>query len=325
MSRDDLHQQEMQKFSFIESLNLSHQKSRQASVDRLDINSDEQHKSACNQALAIKTKPEPQASELITTSSTINADWYQEDSSNFNLNWAEVINAAADNAVDHNQPQNHNYFGKILFALATSYGLFVLWWLFGHQISKTLTFLAGGKQTVLSQSEVQFIDYMERSLDQIDRQLEAKRKAANSDDVVYVPVYTPAPTTSQIPQALGSSTATTALPSNTASGVSPSSSSATSALKIPAPPPLPAPTSLESNVENSKIAVAKPKIEHTLIGILELGQNSAALVEVQGKTRRFFVGEEINAQGLILESVGSQRASISDNGQVRSVAVGETF
>ncbi|MEM8719235.1 MAG: hypothetical protein AAGE84_07980 [Cyanobacteria bacterium P01_G01_bin.39] len=324
MSRDDLHQQEMQKFSFIESLNLSHQKSRQASVDRLDINSDEQHKSSCNQALAIKTKPEPQASELITTSSTINADWYQEDSSNFNLNWAEVINAAADNAVDHNQPQNHNYFGKILFALATSYGLFVLWWLFGHQISKTLTFLAGGKQTVLSQSEVQFIDYIERSLDQIDRQLEAKRKAAGSDDVVYVPVYTP--TTPQMPQTLGANTTATALPSNSSSGVSPSPSSPTSALKIPAPPPLPAPTSLESNVpENSKIAVAKPKIKHTLIGILELGEDSAALVQVQGKTRRFLVGEEINTEGLILESVGSQRASISDNGQVRSIAVGETF
>ncbi|MEM7591143.1 MAG: hypothetical protein AAF383_06420 [Cyanobacteria bacterium P01_A01_bin.83] len=314
----------MQKFSFIESLNLSAQKSRKTSVNRLNINSEEQHKSACNQALAVKTKPEHQGSALVATSSTINADWYQGDSSNYNLNWAEIINAAADNAVDHNQPQNRNYFGKILFALATSYCLFVLWWLFGHQISQTLTFVAGGKQTILSQSEVQFINYMERSLAQIDRQLEAKRKAAGSDDVVYVPVYTP--TTPQIPQTFGSNTTATALPSNSSSGVSPSPSSSTSALKIPAPPPLPAPTSIENNAsQNSKMAVAKPKIKYTLIGILELGKNSAALVQVQGKTRRFLVGEEINAEGLILESVGSQRASISDNGQVRSIAVGETF
>lgn len=319
MLRDASHQQVIQKFSFIESLNSSRHKSpsSESPVNRVD-----RQQTVSDLALAVKTKSENEASAIVNTASTINADWYQGDSSSYSLNWAEVINSAADNSVNHNQPQNHNYLGKILFALATSYSLFALWWLFGHQASKALTELMGGKQVILTQSEVQFIDYMERSLSRIDRQLEAKREAAS--DVVYVPVYTPTPATPQIPQLAGGHISSMPTSSKTSSAsISPSSQ----ALKIPSPPPLPAPVPLDENEDQTnQLATAKPKIKHTLIGILELGaDNSAALVQVKGQTRRIWLGEAINSEGWILESVGNQRATISHHGQTRSIAVGETF
>ncbi|MEN9870331.1 MAG: hypothetical protein RLZZ171_1319, partial [Cyanobacteriota bacterium] len=102
-------------------------------------------------------------------------------------------------------------------------------------------------------------------------------------------------------------------------------------LAIPAPPPLPAPTPITDHADNSapsnQVAIApKPNINHTLMGVLELGgDRSAALVKVQGQTRRVWLGEEINNDGWILESIANQQANISYQGEVRSISVGETF
>lgn len=54
------------------------------------------------------------------------------------------------------------------------------------------------------------------------------------------------------------------------------------------------------------------------------GDRSAALIKVQGQTRRVWAGEEIN-DGWILESIANQQANISYQGEVRSISVGETF
>ncbi|MGB5714942.1 MAG: hypothetical protein WBM44_28985 [Waterburya sp.] len=337
MLRDASHQQVIQKFSFIESLNLSRKVSQNTQPNLDKVNSDQtftfqQQSKSSDQALAVKTEDtETEASAIVATSntsSTISDNWYETDSTAYGLSLAEIVNSASGNSIDHNLSKKHNYLGKVLFALASSYCLFVLWWLLGHQGNRLLIMLTGGKQIVLSNSDIQFIDYMERSLDKIDRQLEAKQEASDNDDVVYVPVYTPAPATAQVPQIASNNLPLTTLPSSNAPALPSPEPAPLQSLQIPAPPPLPAPTNLSNNTEqNNQIATAnKPTIKHTLIGTLELGEgSSAALVKIQGKTRRVWLGEEINTDGWILESVGNQRAKISYQGQVRSIAVGETF
>ncbi len=339
MLRDDSHQPVIQKFSFIKSLNLSQGKSQNSKPDLGKLNTERAfsfQRQTTSSAQVLATKKEAKASAIVTTSntaSTIDANWYQLDTDAYSLSLAEIINSAADNPLDRNLPQHQHrsYLGKVLFALACSYSLFVCWWLFGHQVNRMFIIFTGGKQVVVSKSNVQFIDYMKRSLDQIDRQLEANN--LEPDQVVYIPVYTPNPATTPFPQVASNIPPTT---SNSSSPPSLPQPKAPQPLEIPTPPPLPAPTPIMDNSGQSKaigrslrseIAISnKPAIKHTLSGILELGANkSAALVKVQGETRRVWVGEKITNSGWILESVENQRAKISYQGQVRSIAVGETF
>ena len=85
------------------------------------------------------------------------------------------------------------------------------------------------------------------------------------------------------------------------------------------PPPPPA-------VETSPTAQsALPVANHTLVGLLELGDNSAALFEINGITQRIKIGESIGASGWALVSVANQEAVVRRNGEVRSVFVGQKF
>lgn len=309
MLGDTSSQQATHKFSFID-LDLSKKSNRHFSPSTRQ-----------NQAV----NNELQASALTVNdedASSINSGWYSLDTAAYNLDIAQIIQqSTVDNS---SQSSSRSYIGKILFALACSYCLFVLWWLFGHQGSRIFTALTGAKQIVLTKSDVQFIDYMERSLLSINRKIEANKLISGQDDIVYVPMYTPAESQSQI--------ASNNLPSSIPTVAQPEPV-APQALKIPAPPPLPAPTSTPTptptpEINSSSIEVAtniKP-VEHTLIGILEMGENrSAALVKIQGKTRRVWLKQEIGNSGWILDSIGTQNAEISNHGQVRSISIGETF
>jgi Tfp pilus assembly protein PilP len=62
-----------------------------------------------------------------------------------------------------------------------------------------------------------------------------------------------------------------------------------------------------------------------LIGILELGDRSAALFEVNGVSRRVKVGENIGSSGWTLVEVKNREAVIRRNGEVRSIIVGQSF
>lgn len=328
MLRDASHRQVIQKFSFIDSLNLSRISSGHFPANLGESNRNtapsRQQKTANQASVAIKTQTHAAvtASAIIPTAdvaTTIDTNWYQP-TSDYSLSLAEIINSGAEGCLkaDSNPPSANkgSYLGKILFALACSYCLFVIWWVFGHQSKNLLTVLAGGKNIVLTKADLEFIDYAERSLEQIDREILAQKKS--NESVVYVPVYTPSQTVkSNIPVA----TSPRSIPQQPVH-----QPTASQPLPIPAPPPLPAPTPISSNSGQQPAIASKPQVNHTLIGILELGgDRSAALVKVQGKTRRVWIGEEINTDGWLLESVGNQRAKISYQGQVRSISVGETF
>ncbi|NEP86213.1 MAG: hypothetical protein F6K18_04910 [Okeania sp. SIO2C2] len=75
-------------------------------------------------------------------------------------------------------------------------------------------------------------------------------------------------------------------------------------------------------------AVAESQVQipiNTLVGILELGERSAALFEIEGVARRIYVGENIGGSGWTLVNVANQEAVIRRNGEVRSVFVGQQF
>lgn len=90
---------------------------------------------------------------------------------------------------------------------------------------------------------------------------------------------------------------------------------------MPALPPAPPPSAVAPPAGVS----AAPTAQHTLVGLLESGDRSAALFDIDGSTQRFYVGEGIGASGWILVSVANQEAMIRRNGEVRSVYVGQKF
>ena len=322
MLRDASHHHTIQKFSFIESISSSQSQDRYSQRDSIEqnTNGDSKFQQPTQTELAAQTdKNTPQqASALATTDDTVTIDtnWYQPEQ-DYSLSLAEILYATTNTSEPQTNSSPSNKLGKILFALACSYCLFVVWWVFGHQSHNLWVNLTGGKNIVLSKSDVEFIDYLERSLNKIDRDVAANKKS--SEEVVYVPVYTPSVTPNQVASDVSN------VPLISLPGTSTNIPTPPAPLPIPAPPPLPAPTPI-ATPEPDKAIASKPQISYALIGVLELGEGrSAALVKVQGKTRRVWIGEEIHADGWILESVGNQRANIIKGEQVRSLSVGETF
>jgi hypothetical protein len=68
-----------------------------------------------------------------------------------------------------------------------------------------------------------------------------------------------------------------------------------------------------------------PVSNHALVGILELGDRSAALFEINGVPQRVYIGERIGNSGWSLVSVANGEAVVRRNGEVRSILIGQQF
>lgn len=90
-----------------------------------------------------------------------------------------------------------------------------------------------------------------------------------------------------------------------------------------APAPASQPTSRPD--QTTQAAAPVPAIKHTLMGVLVLGDKSAAIFEVNGGSRRIHVGESIGSSGWTLVEVKNDEAVIRRNGEVRSIYVGQQF
>lgn len=93
-----------------------------------------------------------------------------------------------------------------------------------------------------------------------------------------------------------------------------------------APPKLPAaqaptpPTATQQQAYMPIPVEAAPS--HTLEGLLELGDKSAALFKVEGVTHRINIGESIGSSGWTLVDVNHGEAIVRRNGEVRSIFTG---
>lgn len=75
----------------------------------------------------------------------------------------------------------------------------------------------------------------------------------------------------------------------------------------------------------SKTATSSPAVARKLVGVLEQGNNSVALFEINGVTQRYELGESIGSSGWTLVEVSKNQAIVRRNGEVRSLFVGHSF
>lgn len=180
--------------------------------------------------------------------------------------------------------------------------------------------------TEIPSAQADFINYMTESLNAIDTRYEqADRFASTSIDDddnddndsptragsstplperVYIPVYQPPQVTAALPN----------LPAP------PFSSTTVPLAASPSPTPEAPPAQASASVPN-----ISPDSSYALVGLLELGDRSAAIFEYGDTAHRIEIGAQIGASGWSLVSVSAQEAIIRRNGDVRSVYIGQSF
>jgi len=181
----------------------------------------------------------------------------------------------------------------------------------------------------------QFSDYAQKALQSIDQRSQQNMPTTSTTGATTAGVAVPGMPTVTVPNALTSSAIA---PSRVATGLE--------RVYVPVyqfpsnfkPPnsvmPLPA-GAAPSAVPQSGAPVRKPAAAATspitpgaprrLAGVLELGDRSVALFEINGVTQRYGIGESIGSSGWSLVEVSKEQAMIRRNGEVRSVFVGQKF
>ncbi|NEO74172.1 hypothetical protein [Moorena sp. SIO3H5] len=284
---------------------------------------------------------------------------------------SELQTTTADTNSSAVADNSGQFLDKLLWALAllslsaitmmwlTSQGKLTWSWL------NNLVALVSVQQGKVSEPDAQFINYMLRSLEVIDRKAQAIKKpviaslpdptpanppvAPNSaatapptaikervlERVYYIPIEkvpTPDPAiASSAP--VTPSPATTPEPKPSPSPIPKPPSNAVleppppTIVELPPPPiPDPLPTATLDRLPTPPPPPrTSPAIKHTLVGLLELGEQSAALFKIDGVTQRVKLGEAIANSGWTLVSVDNQEAVIRRNGEVRSIYVGQHF
>ena len=221
------------------------------------------------------------------------------------------------------QPEANSSRDKLMMAIAFISLLIAsgLWVFVRHSLSKppTAANVPSASEVLQAKQNNEFLKYVQRSMERIDRvskQAEVNNAGPNMAppsalDPLYVPLPPP-PVLAPAPS----------VPSPTARiTVSPLPPIATSPIPAPAAPA--PPTTAPSTA--AVIPNIAPTPTHVLIGLLELGDRSAALFNINGAPQRIQVGEQIGASGWALVSVSGEEAIVRRNGEVRSVYIGQTF
>ncbi|MBW4468431.1 MAG: hypothetical protein KME07_23640 [Pegethrix bostrychoides GSE-TBD4-15B] len=164
-----------------------------------------------------------------------------------------------------------------------------------------------------------FLGYLQQSLERLSRQAELPPPSPDATaspapsviERVYVPVYPSAiaPVQPTVPTAPTAPAASQPAPR--------------SAQRPAQTQPLPSVRPASPSV--AAVPNIGAETSHTLIGVLELGERSAALFEVNGTPKRIEVGEQVGSSGWTLVSISNQEAIVRRNGEVRSIYVGQKF
>ena len=356
MSQDTSHLQVIEKFSFIYTLTHSRDKNTKQLEKKVSVDiqkfTDTPHNEPCHELVHSSSSDSVTLSSVLglPNLAAVNGSGLcvlEEPAFDYSLDLPEQLELSAE----ENQSSKFiiRHLGKIVFALSSSYLIFVAWWLTGHNYyGKFFPFsalrpLLNISEQQISAADLEFIDYMERSLASIEHKQETElsnlaAKEENSE-VVYVPVYNLTNGTSASKNQyshttfpLNSSANNSSLPlpvipppppiKVSTSTLSPSatSTSQSSTAQVPSTSP-----SSTVNPNRSSHTIQSPTKNYTLIGIVELGKRSAALFKVEGVTKRIWVGEKLDNKGWILDSVANQKAKITRQGEIRFLSVGEKF
>lgn len=222
---------------------------------------------------------------------------------------------------------------KLLFAIATLYFGLTLLWLFTQRkiglpgIAQPKT-TAAAKPTV-SPSNAEFIAYLEKSLETIDRSSATATKPPSPQPTPAPPVVRiapppPPPPLTRIPPPPTQPVERIYIPvypQNPPLAKSPPKPKKVTTSPLPPPPPpvvSVAPPNLPSPQNIQSISVGGK-----LVGVLELGDRSSVLFDVNGLTRRITIGENVN--GWVLIKVQDRQVYLSRNGSTRVVALGQSL
>lgn len=194
------------------------------------------------------------------------------------------------------------------------------------------TNISPGAEATQGQTDAEFLNYLQRSLDVIAQKVEqngAENAPFGSPPEVALVPTNPA----LLPSANGLSPngrinviERVYIPYQTAQAAPPAAQPGTQ------PPTVVQPGAPQGTVPQPSIATpgspsqpATSGVAHVLVGVLELGDRSAALFEINGVSQRVYIGERIGNAGWTLVSVANQEVVIRRNGEVRSIYIGQQF
>jgi hypothetical protein len=180
------------------------------------------------------------------------------------------------------------------------------------------------EEVLQAKHDAEFLGYVRRSLERIDRVSKQTKAATDSRtatalDPLFVPLPPPPPAPIAPPIAAAPTPRISVSPLAAPPVLPPASAPVAPSIAVA---PVPAPASAPAAPSIPNIA---PSPTHTLIGLLELGDRSAALFEIDGAPQRIQVGEKFGASGWTLISVSGEEAIVRRNQDVRSVFIGQKF
>ncbi len=211
-------------------------------------------------------------------------------------------------------------------------------WLYQRQQAmrvETLPAPAMAPETTTAHPQAEFLEYLRRSLEVIAQN--APSAGAEPSPVALSPGMLPPGTNSiGLPSVSNPTFSTQPVPGTIATA--PNQVSVIERVYIPyptsqtaAPLPTATPTSATPPATSPPPAATSTpaplvaSLKHKLVGVLELGDRSAALFEVDGVPQRVYIGERIASSGWSLVSVANNEVMIRRNGEVRALYIGQQF
>jgi hypothetical protein len=204
-----------------------------------------------------------------------------------------------------------------------------LWWSYQRQTQAPAVTSAPAPAVpeVAGSPDAEFLEYLRRSLSVIAQDAEAETVASGA--IPNIPISLNGGGIG-LPPINGGTIGGAGMPGGALPGQVPGQINVIERVYIPyqtgpaavAPTPTPPGTS-SAPLPATPGTPAAPA--HTLMGILELGDRSAALFEISGVTQRVYIGERIGSSGWSLVSVTDGEATIRRNGEVRTIYIGQRF
>ena len=218
---------------------------------------------------------------------------------------------------------------KIVFLCSCAYLLGVAGWVYQTRVSSL-------EQVVQGNVHRPIISYMGRSLQAIEPP-QPPQPAPTPQKTLPVPPVKPLPTITAVPVTSLSTPAPPPVPPQPAAA--PPKAPSTPVLSTPnlppaAPAPAPTPAAASPKDPSTPVLAAKapvpppPAIQtpaYRLVGLVELGDRSVALININNVTQRVAIGETIGSSGWTLEAVTAQSVALNRNGEKRSLYVGQDF
>lgn len=248
---------------------------------------------------------------------------------------AEALLATQEQAGGKTQPPEKTRLGKLLDRFLLTTTVFSLLGILGFLVYSYQrgvgwfgSLATPEVETPPNQSDIEFLQYLDRSLEVIAKKAERGTEASSTNlaqmpNVSVLPSSPPLlPPLTPMPSA-GALMAPGGGPVNVIERVYiPYQTAQQPAPGLALPQGFPGSQTAATPPQPQNIA---PATAHMLVGLLELGERSAALFEIDGVPRRVYIGEPIGGSGWNLVSVSNDEARIRRNGEVRSIYIGQQF